>query len=235
MSENYPFLRSLFEWILTFHIVLPVLLLLFTPVLPSGAKLLAGYLIPLARFLDGFAKKVGHLTAWLTLLMVLVMTLVVLLRYVFGLSFIWMQESITYMHGVLFMLAAAYTLWVDGHVRVDIFYRGATDKRKALVDFLGTYFFLFPVMFVLVDTALPYIEFSWAVKEGSKETSGIQAVYLLKSVILVFAYMMILQGLAFVIHRAVFLTGYETGVDHDRARTTVQILKADASTGADHD
>ena len=99
------------------------------------------------------------------------------------------------------------------------FYRTASPPRKALIDFLGTYFFLFPVMFVIIDTALPYIEFSWAVKEGSRETSGIQGIYLLKSVILVFAWMMILQGIAIAIHRAAFLAGLEEEAEHEAALT----------------
>lgn len=216
---TFATLQTIFDWLLLFHITLPVLLLLSAAIVPSVTRTLSGYLLPLARTLDTFSKHLGHLTSWLALTMVLVTTCVVLLRYVFGLSFIWMQESVTYMHGVLFMLAAAYTLWVDGHVRVDVFYRTASEKRKALVDFLGTYFLLFPVMFLIIDTSLPYVAFAWAVQEGSKETSGIQAIYLLKSVILVFAYLMIFQGLAIAIHRAALLTGLEDHVDHEDPQT----------------
>ena len=218
--------QTLLEWILTFHIVLPVLLLLTAAFLPIAARTLAAYLLPLARVLDALSKHLGHLLAWLTLLMVLVTTIIVLQRYVFGLSFIWMQESVTYMHGILFMAAAGYTLWVDGHVRVDVFYRTASEKRKALVDFLGTYFLLFPVMFLIIDTGLPYIEFAWSVREGSKETSGIQAIYLLKSVILAFAYLMILQGIAIAIHRAALLTGLEDHATHEEAKTLVHVPDA---------
>ena len=216
---TFTTLQTTFEWLLLFHITLPVLLLITAATVPSVATSLAAYLLPLAKALDALSKHLGHLTSWLALAMVLVTTTVVLLRYVFGLSFIWLQESVTYMHGLLFMLAAAYTLWVDGHVRVDVFYRTASETRRALVDFLGTYFLLFPVMFLIIDTALPYVAFAWAVQEGSKETSGIQAIYLLKGVILIFAYLMILQGLAIAIHRAAFLTGLEGHDDHEDAQT----------------
>lgn len=220
MSENFHRFLTVLDFVFYFHMVLPVLLILCAALAPTAARLLASYLLPLARGLDGFAKQAGHFTAWLSLLMVLTMTVIVLLRYIFGLSFIWMQESTTYMHGLLFMLAASYTLWVDGHVRVDIFYRTTSPTRKAIIDFLGTYFFLFPFMFLIIDTALPYVGFSWAVLEGSKETSGIQGVFLLKSVILIFAWMMILQGMSVAIHRAAYLTGYERGVEHEAAATT---------------
>lgn len=219
MSEQFEIFLTVFDTVLYFHMTLPVLLLLTAAFAPAASGLLARYLLPLARLLDAFARQAGHLTAWLSLLMVLVMTCVVLLRYVFGLSFIWMQESIVYMHGLLFLLVASYTLWVDGHVRVDIFYRTASKSRKALVDLLGTYFFLFPFMFLILDTALPYVSFAWAVQEGSRETSGIQAIYLLKAVILIFAWMMILQGISVAIHRAAFLAGFEKEAEHEAART----------------
>lgn len=231
MNETVHGLLTILDVVLYFHMVLPVLLLATAAFAPTAAKLLTGYLVPLAGLLDGFAKQAGHIIAWLSLFMVLTMTTAVLLRYIFGLSFIWVQESITYMHGLLFMLAASYTLWVDGHVRVDIFYRGTSETRKALIDFLGTYFLLFPVMFLIVDTALPYVELSWGVHEGSRETSGIQAIYLLKSFIPVFAWMMILQGLSVAIHRAAFLTGFEKEAEHEAAMT-VPLANFE---GAEHD
>lgn len=222
-QTTFAGILDLVDMVLYFHMILPVLLLVCAAIAPSAARLLTSYLLPLARGLDKFAKASGHGAAWLSLIMVVVMASGVILRYVFGLSFIWMQESVTYMHGLLFMLAASYTLWVDGHVRVDIFYRTASPTRKALVDFLGTYFLLFPVMFLIIDAALPYVEISWAVREGSRETSGIQGVYLLKSVILVFAWMMILQGLSVAIHRAAWLAGFEKQTTHEHAATDILI------------
>lgn len=219
MNETVHGLLTIIDTVIYFHMVLPVILLVTATIAPTAAKLLAGYLVPLAGLLDSFAKHAGHITAWLSVLMVMTMTLSVLLRYVFGLSFIWVQESLIYMHGLLFMLVASYTLWVDGHVRVDIFYREASETRKALVDFLGTYFLLFPVMFLILDTAVPYIELSWSVREGSRETSGIQAIFLLKSVILIFAWMMILQGLSVAIRSATYLAGFGTRAEHEAALT----------------
>nr|WP_184435878.1 TRAP transporter small permease subunit [Roseospira goensis] len=141
--------------------------------------------------------------------MVLVQFLVVVLRYVFGLGFIWMQESITYMHGLLFMVGAGYTLLQDGHVRVDVFYREASPRRKALVNLLGTVLFLIPFCVLVLWVSWPYVANSWRVMEGSKETSGIQGVYLLKSVILVFGGLVILQGLSVIARSLLTLGGYD--------------------------
>ncbi len=76
----------------------------------------------LADLIDRINKSVGRTVMWFALLIVLIQFVVVVMRYVFGIGSIFAQESITYLHGFLFMLAAAFTLLVDGHVRVDIFY-----------------------------------------------------------------------------------------------------------------
>ncbi|MAU59104.1 MAG: C4-dicarboxylate ABC transporter permease [Parvibaculum sp.] len=167
----------------------------------------------IARLIDAFNERVGRAFSWLALLMVLVQFVVVLQRYVFGVGSIWAQESIVYMHGLMFMIVAGYTLLHNAHVRVDVFYRIMPPARKALVDLLGTLFLLWPVCFLIFYVSLPYVEASWAVREGSRETSGIQGVYLLKSVILVFAVLLALQGLSTIIHALRILSGAEKPVE----------------------
>lgn len=145
---------------------------------------------------EGVTRITGRIVMWLLLIMALVQFGVVILRYVFGVNYIFMQESITYMHGAVFLLAAGYALVTNDHVRVDIFYREAPPKRKALIDFLGTYLFLFPVCLLLLWTASPYVANSWAVGEGSNESSGIQAVFIMKSFIPAFAMLLAMAGFA---------------------------------------
>ncbi|MEO1150911.1 MAG: TRAP transporter small permease subunit [Pseudomonadota bacterium] len=139
-------------------------------------------------------KAAGRTAMWLTILMASVQFTVVILRYVFGVSFIWMQESITYFHGTVFLLAAGYVLLTDDHVRVDIFYRGASDRMKAWINLYGTYFLLFPVCLLLLWAAAPYVFASWAATEGSNESSGVQLLFLLKSLIPAFAVFLMLGG-----------------------------------------
>ncbi|MDD7911817.1 MULTISPECIES: TRAP transporter small permease subunit [Pseudovibrio] len=152
----------------------------------------------LLNIITSLNSGIGRASAWLTLGIVLVQFTVVVMRYVFGIGSIWMQESITYMHGFMFMLAAAYTLSVDGHVRVDIFYREADPRKKAWVDLLGSLFLLLPVCATIIFVSWDYVAASWAILEGSQETSGIQGRYLLKSAIIAFAVMMGLQGIAII-------------------------------------
>ncbi len=170
----------------------------------------------LARVIDGFNERVGGTVAWAALAMVLVQFTVVLLRYVYGVGSIFMQESIVYLHGILFMLGAGYTLLHGGHVRVDIFYAGANPRTKAWVDLIGVIVFLVPVCMVIFLFSYPYVQASWSVFEGSKETSGIQAVFLLKTVILVFVILLLLQGLSLALHSLLVLTGHDTAVAQDR-------------------
>lgn len=127
----------------------------------------------------------GKTVAWLTLLMVLMTFGIVILRYGFNLGWIWLQEIVTYLHVAVFTIAAAWTLQLDGHVRVDIFYTDMPVKKRALVDLLGTLLLLIPFcIFVLIISA-PYVANSWQLLEGSREAGGLPLVFLLKSLILV--------------------------------------------------
>ena len=148
----------------------------------------------LASLFERITTKTGRAVMWLLLLMALVQFAVVLLRYVFGINWIFMQESITYMHGFVFLLAGGYALLTDDHVRVDIFYREAPPKRKALTDLVGTYLFLFPICLIILWAASPYVARSWLVMEGSADTSGIQGVFILKTLIPAFAVLLSMAG-----------------------------------------
>lgn len=166
-------------------------------------------LASLATAINRLNNSVGKWTAWLALTMVLVQFVVVVMRYIFGIGSIMMQESVIYMHGILFMAGAGYTLLHEGHVRVDIFYREASVRTKAIVDLLGAIFFLIPVSVLIWAYSWSYVLQSWSVLEGSKETSGIQGVFVLKSVILVFCGLMILQAISMTIASVLRLTGNE--------------------------
>ncbi len=139
--------------------------------------------------------------------MVLVQFGIVILRYVFAVGFIPLQESIWYLHGMLFMLGAGYTLLHEGHVRVDIFYRSASARYKALVDLLGVLVFLLPVCLISWSLSWRYVLNSWRIREGSTEVSGLPYIYLLKTVILIFLALLIIQGLALALRSLLVLLG----------------------------
>lgn len=166
--------------------------------------------VRIADVIDRFNGAIGRAAAWLCLAVVLLQFSVVLLRYAFGLGSLWLSESIIYGHAALFMLAAAWTLREGGHVRVDIFYADASPRTKATVDLAGALLLLLPLMAVLAWFALPYAARSWAILERSRETSGLPAVFLLKTLIPVFAFMMASQGIAQAIRAAAMLLAMRT-------------------------
>ena len=87
-----------------------------------------------SNLIDRLSRATGRVTAWLTLFMVITTFVIVVMRYAFDVGLIWMQESVTWMHAVVFMVGAAYTLGREDHVRVDIFYREMSTRRRAWVD-----------------------------------------------------------------------------------------------------
>lgn len=149
--------------------------------------------------IDALNRTIGHVVAWGTLVVALLQFAMVIARYVFGVGSIWVQESITYVFASLFMLGAAAALLADGHVRVDIWYREASPKSRAIVDLVGTLIFLWPVCGLILWEAWPYVARAFAYREGSRETSGIPFLYLLKAELLIFAGLLALQGLSVVV------------------------------------
>jgi len=150
----------------------------------------------LIALINGFNAAVGRGSAWLALAIVLLEFVVVALRYVFDIGSIALQEGVIYLHATLFMASAAWVLQNDGHVRVDIFYRAMTPQRKALVNGLGALFLLLPTSLFLLWISWDYVLQSWQILEGSKETGGLNAVFLLKSLMPLAATLLSLQALA---------------------------------------
>ncbi len=141
---------------------------------------------------------IGRVTAWLTVVMVIVTFVIVVLRYAFDFGWIWLQETVGWMHAAVFMLAAAYTLARDDHVRVDIFYRNCSPRRQALIDAVGTLIFLVPFCVFLIWSSWGYVSVSWLIHEGSREAGGLVYPFtsILKSMIPLMAVLLFGQALA---------------------------------------
>jgi TRAP-type mannitol/chloroaromatic compound transport system permease small subunit len=148
------------------------------------------------KYIEDFIEWTGRTASWLTLGMVLVTFLVVLFRYVFNTGWIALQESISFMHALVFLIGAAYTLKHNGHVRVDIIYQKLSPRGQAWIDLLGHVFILLPVMLFIFWISWDYIKISWEVLESSREAGGLPGVYLLKSSILLMSVLLIMQSIA---------------------------------------
>lgn len=158
---------------------------------------------------DKISIVTGRITSWLTLIMVIVTVIVVVMRYVFDAGAVWMQESVVWMHAMVFMVGAAYTLQQDEHVRVDIFYRDMGERRRAWVDLLGTLLFLLPLCLFLGYKSWDFVVVSWQLAESSREPGGMPYPFvpLLKSVTLVMPLLLVLQGVAMLIRALQVLRG----------------------------
>jgi len=146
--------------------------------------------------INNFIEWTGRTISWLTLGMVLMTFIVVFLRYAFNIGWIALQESISYMHALVFLVGAAYTLQHNEHVRVDIIYQKLSKRGRTWIDLLGNLFILLPVMLFIFWISWDYVIDSWNVLESSREAGGLPGVYLLKSSILLMSALLILQSIA---------------------------------------
>ena len=149
--------------------------------------------------IEKITLKVGRTTSWLILFMTLTAFSVALLRYFFNIGFVWMQESYIWMHGLVFLLGSSYTLLEDKHVRIDIFYRRFNEKYKAYVNILFSFFFIFQFIFIISKYSIPYILKSWASLEKSREAGGLHFLYLYKTSIILFCFLLFIQTISLIL------------------------------------
>ena len=166
------------------------------------------FLVRFVGGVDALNESIGRGVAWLTLAMVMIAFVVVIMRYVFSFGFVWLQESYVWLHGVVFMVGAGYTLLHDGHVRVDIFYRPAEPRQKAWTNLLGVLLLLLPMILLVFFVSHDYVLKSWEILEESREAGGLPGLFLLKSVLWVFCVLVGLQGLSLAARSLLVLTGH---------------------------
>ena len=116
--------------------------------------------------------------------MVIMMLIVIVSRYVFGIGQTGLQELIMYMHGLVFLASAGYLVTKDEHVRVDIFYRDTSKEYKHKLNAILGILFLLPIILVILFYSFEFIEISWKISEISTEAGGLKYVYVQKTLIL---------------------------------------------------
>jgi TRAP-type mannitol/chloroaromatic compound transport system permease small subunit len=163
------------------------------------------FLIKISSFFDNVNNNIGKNISWFIILMVIVQLTIVMARYIYGIGFLKLQELLIYLHGSLFTLAAGYTLLNDEHVRVDLIYREASKSYKSIINILGSFLFLIPFCILTFSNSLPYVKRSWKILEGSPETSGLNAVFILKSVLVIFPILLLLQSFSIIFKNLAYL------------------------------
>ncbi len=164
--------------------------------LPTQVTPLTTAITSTVTIIDKLTLRVGHAIAWLLVLMVVVQSLIVILRYGFDIGSIALQDSVSYLHAACFMLGVAYTLKINGHVRVDIFYRQFSPQKKAAINLLGAVLFVMPLCVFIFITSFQYVQQAWQFKEHSSDAGGLPYVYLLKTLIPLMAAGLLLQSIA---------------------------------------
>jgi len=119
-------------------------------------------------------------------IMVILMIVIIVARYFLGIGLTGIQELVMYIHALVFLGCAGYVQYKDEHVRVDIFYRDASNKYKNKVNLIFGILFLMPMVFVIGYFSIDLIEMSWKIKETSTEAGGLNYVYIQKTLILLF-------------------------------------------------
>ena len=163
-------------------------------------------------FIENITSKIGKKVSWLILFMTLIAFSVALLRYFFNIGFVWMQELYIWMHGLVFLLAAAYTLQEDKHVRVDIFYRKFSEKNKAYINVFFSILFIIPFILIVSKYSIPYILKSWLSLEKSREAGGLQFLYIYKTSIILFCFFLFIQTIALILRCVLVISKKEVKI-----------------------
>jgi len=157
---------------------------------------LMGILTGIIRCIDRLNTWVGKLAGCVALLMVFVVTTDVIMRYAFDTTFVAVQELEWHLFGILFLLGAGYTLLVDGHVRVDVFYQRLSPKGQAWINFIGVLLFMLPGCYLVLDTSWQFLSMSYVIGEGSPDPGGLPARWALKAFIPIGFVLIALQGIS---------------------------------------
>tara|TARA_B100000686_G_scaffold95736_1_gene102305 strand:- start:2331 stop:2858 length:528 start_codon:yes stop_codon:yes gene_type:complete len=150
-------------------------------------------------FIEKITLIIGTKVSWLIFIMALTACTVAFLRYFFNIGFVWMQESYVWMNGIVFLLGASFTLLYDQHVRVDIFYRNFSEKKKATINILFSIFLILPFIYIVSKYSMPYVVKSWISLERSREAGGLKFLYLYKTFIILFCFFLFIQTIALIL------------------------------------
>jgi len=150
-------------------------------------------------FIDRISAWIGKAFAWCIMFMTLGVSYEVFVRYILRSPTAWAFDISYIMYGALFMMAGAYTLSRDGHVRGDVLYRLWPNRVQATVELILYFLFFFPGVFALIVAGTDYAVESWSYKEVSSFSPANIPVYQFKAIIPISAFFLLLQGIAQVI------------------------------------
>ena len=152
-------------------------------------------------YLEKTINSLGKFISLMIPIMTILMIVIIVARYFFGIGLTGVQELVMYIHALIFLGCAGYVHFKDEHVRVDIFYRDSSNTYKKNINFFFSLFFLIPVCFVVGFYSYELVEMSWKIKETSTEAGGLNFVYLQKSLVILFPATLLATFLYQLLHR----------------------------------
>jgi TRAP-type mannitol/chloroaromatic compound transport system permease small subunit len=167
-----------------------------------------GFILGIVQTMEWFNERIGRFVAWFVLLMALNVGSVFFLRHIFSIEFPWLRDSYTWMHGVIFMAGAGYTLLNNGYLRIDLIYRSRNARFRALADLLGTFLFLVPFCAIFAWISWPYVESAWIDLDGVGDIGVLAGAVVLKSAVLLFCLLVGMQGIALAGRSILTLNGH---------------------------
>lgn len=162
--------------------------------------------------LEQFSECTGKLVSWLVLVMVLLVSYDVAMRYFFQSGSVALQEMEWHLFSLIFLIGASYTLKHDDHVRLDLFYKSKfmDDRRRAWVDLFGSIFLLIPFCILIISSAWPFVVQSYIHLEGSPDPGGLPYRWILKASIPLGFTFLLLQGIADIVKNLSTVLGKDT-------------------------
>lgn len=193
-------------------IVLPIIVLIIPKLLATPVRIISGVLDRISGVAMGLAMTAAFL-------IILIQLAAVLLRYVFGLSFSWLNDSVIFSFAMIFMLGAAATLRDDGHVRVDILRPRFGPKATAGIEMFGSLAFIIPIGVLILYSASGLIARTWTDLEPFNESDGLPIQFLFKTLVPVFAVLMIGQAISQALKAALVVRGQAAAEENENTQT----------------
>jgi len=186
-------------------------------------------LLSFSRFIDAINEKIGLAISWALLLAVLICSGNALVRYIFNSSSNAWLEIQWYLFGAIFLLASAYTLKRNEHVRIDVVVGRFSKRTQVWIDVFGFIFFLLPATLLILYFAVPFAYESIRNQEVSSNAGGL-IIWPAKTLIPIGFFLLTLQGISELIKRIGFLMGLVDASEFEKQAATpeeeIEAIKA---------
>ena len=147
------------------------------------------------NFFNIVTRLTEYVTTQFFYIMFITVIINIVLRYLFNINYIFLQELVMYMHAFIFLFGISLCLKEDAHVRIDIFSSKLDVGYRNLIDQIGLIIFVIPFCLFVIYESTSMITRSWVMLEGSSEPGGLPIVFILKSSIYLFSFLLFIQAI----------------------------------------